>query len=208
MERWYAHHGTTVVMMTVHPEGAPKGMLEYLMRGWPTFERFCAMLGKEGVFPAAWPSLIDVSLGDTSTCARVAPPTPEMMRAELDKKTFTNASDSGMVLGLYTATATGFLGGAAKLDCDGLGWDAAEWAVFAAWLPRCGVCKKLDLQNNPMADAGLAALASAAAKPGALPALEKLDLDNNQIADAGPAALAEAAAKPGALPALRELALR
>ena len=41
-----------------------------------------------------------MSLGDTSTCARVAPPTPEMMRAELASKTFTNQSDSDMVLGL------------------------------------------------------------------------------------------------------------
>merc|ERR1719171_1538310 len=172
MEYWYAHHGTTVVMMTVHPEGAPEGMLEYLKRGWPTFERFCAMLGKEGVHEHAWPSLIDVSLGDTSTCARVAPPTPAMMRAALLTKTFTNASDSAMVLGLYTATANGFLGGIKKLDCDGLGWDAAEFAVFAAWLPRCGVCKKLYLENNPMGDAGLAALAEAAAQPGALPSLK------------------------------------
>merc|ERR1719353_251645 len=112
-----------------------------------------------------------------------------------------------MVLRLYTETANGFLGGAEKLGASGLGWDAAEWAVFAAWLPRCGVCKTLDLQNNPMADAGLAALAAAAAQPGALPALETLYLNDNQIADAGLAALAEAAAKPGALPALEELHL-
>ena len=81
------------------------------------------------VHGSAWPSLIDVSLGDTSTCARVAPPTPEMMRAELASKTFTNASDSDMVLGLYTATANGFLGGAKELDCIGLGWDAAQFRV-------------------------------------------------------------------------------
>ena len=206
MERWYAHHGTTVVMMTVHPEGAPEGMLEYLLRGWPTFERFCAMFGKEGVHHLAWPSLIDVRLGDTSTCVRVAPPTPEMMRAELASKTFTNASDSDMVLGLYTATANGFLGGAKKLDCDGLGWDAAEWAVFAAWLPRCGVCKDLQLPNNPMADAGVAALAEAAAQPGALPALETLVLDNTPITDAGAGSLARAL-EAGALPALSKLYL-
>ena len=53
-----------------------------------------------------------------------------------------------------------------------------------------------------MADAGLAALVEAAAKPGALPALEGLYLDgSNPITDAGAGSLARAL-EAGALPAL------
>ena len=80
-----------------------------------------------------------------------------------------------------------------------------QFGVFCAWLPRCGACRKLYLNNNSFADAGIAVLAEAAARPGALPALKRLFLKNNRITDAGIAALAEAAAKPGALQKLEQL---
>ena len=60
MEVWYAHAGTTVVLLTETPEGS--SALAYLLRGWPTFESSVAMLIKPGVGPKEWPTLIDVSL--------------------------------------------------------------------------------------------------------------------------------------------------
>ena len=66
--------------------------------------------------------------------------------------------------------------------------------------------ERLILNNNQIADAGLAALAEAAAKPGALPALKYLPLAGNQITDAGAGSLARAL-EAGALPALEFLSL-
>ena len=59
----------------------------------------------------------------------------------------------------------------------------------------------LNLKDNQIGDAGVAALAEAADK---LPQLKTLFLSRNQIGDAGVAALAEAAGK---LPQLEELDL-
>ena len=73
MEVWYAHEGTTVVLLTETPEGS--SALAYLLRGWPTFESSVAMLIKPYLGISTWPPLIDVSLRK-SLCKRFAPLTP------------------------------------------------------------------------------------------------------------------------------------
>ena len=61
MEVWYAHAGTTVVLLTETPEGS--SAVPYDLRGWPTFESSVAMLIKPALLGyTTWPPLIDVSL--------------------------------------------------------------------------------------------------------------------------------------------------
>ena len=69
----------------------------------------------------------------------------------------------------------------------------------------CNLCcvQILRLDNNEIGDAGVMALADAAAG-GALPQLTNLYLDGNKIGDTGLSALASACAS-GALPELKEI---
>ena len=48
MEVWYAHEGTTVVLLTETPEGSRRGPTSC---GWPTFESSVAMLIKPALGP-------------------------------------------------------------------------------------------------------------------------------------------------------------
>jgi hypothetical protein len=205
MQLWYAHQQTTVVMITVQRAGSEA--LPYHSRGWPTFERGCSMLAKPGGHCRFWPSLIVVSPSDTSTCKRLAPPTPERMRAELATKTFTNHADHEVVLTLYRETALAVIGGAKTLDFGGLGWDDAQLAAFCEWLPQCRALEGLALSENRITDAGLATLAVAVTHSGVLPRLKFLDLAENRITDAGLTALAEAVTAPSVLPKLETLGL-
>ena len=102
MEVWYAHEGTTVVLLTETPEGS--SALAYLLRGWPTFESSVAMLIKPYLGSYTWPSLIDVSLR-ASVCKRFAPLTPDGMHKLLMEKKFTNGADREVVVKLYTNVA-------------------------------------------------------------------------------------------------------
>ena len=127
MQLWYAHQSTVVLLMTQQNEGSTAP--PYEARGWPNFERACAMLGKPAFVSAQWLPIIDVSVPDLE-CPRLAPVTPEMMRALLADKKFTNGADREVVLKLYTDTARAVIGGAEKLFFTGLGLDDTQLRVL------------------------------------------------------------------------------
>mgnify|MGYP004285209925 FL=1 len=140
MEVWYAHAGTTVVLLTETPEGS--SALAYLLRGWPTFESSVAMLIKPYLGHLTWPSLIDVSLR-ASVCKRFAPRTPEGMHTLLMEKKFTNGADREVVVKLYTNVAERCIYPAKQLDYFGMGFGDEEMKVLCEWFPKCEEVEKL-----------------------------------------------------------------
>lgn len=199
MQLWYAHQMTTVVLMTAAQQLASKAPA-YSVRGWPTFEHACSMLGKPGVTRVFWPSLIDASVPG-STCVRRAPLTPEKMGALLTQKTFTNGADRAVVRRLYTATARAVIGGATTLNFSGLGLDNEQLQVLCEWLPQCSSLKELRLSGNRFTDEGVGALVEAVNKEGVLPNLQRLNLLPNSISETGMRTL-RGALNEGALPSL------
>ena len=145
MEVWYAHAGTTVVLLTETPEGS--SALAYLLRGWPTFESSVAMLIKPYLGPFSWPSLIDVSLR-VSKCKRFAPRTPDGMHKLLMEKKFTNGADREVVVKLYTNVAERCIYPADVLDYRGFDFGDEEMKVLCEWWPKCKVVERLLLSDN------------------------------------------------------------
>ena len=92
-----------------------------------------------------------------------------------------------------------------ELDLDGNPLGDAGLAALLPALRQLPPLKGLDLSNTNIGDEGVASLV-AQPTAGKLKSLERLYLNNNQITDAGCATLASAL-RGGALPALKELSL-
>ena len=203
MEVWYAHAGTTVVLLTETPEGS--SALAYLLRGWPTFESSVAMLIKPYLGQYTWPSLIDVSLR-ASKCKRFAPLTPDGMHTLLMEKKFTNGADREVVVKLYTNVAERCIYPAKELDYYGMSFGDEEMKVLCEWFPKCEEVKRLVLQSNAFTATGWDLLAEVVGREGAMPKLKTLYLERNRIGEAGMAALASAV-RGGALPSCKTIYL-
>ena len=171
MEVWYAHAGTTVVLLTETPEGS--SAVPYHLRGWPTFESSVAMLIKPYLGAWTWPSLIDVSLR-ASRCKRFAPRTPDGMHKLLMEKKFTNGADREVVVKLYTNVAERCIYPAEDLDYDGFGFGDEEMKVLCEWWPKCEEVWTLDLLNNAFTATGWDLLAEVVGREGAMPKLEAI----------------------------------
>ena len=177
MEVWYAHEGTTVVLLTETPEGS--SAVPYPDRGWPTFESSVAMLIKPGVSSEEWPTLIDVSLR-ASVCKRFAPLTPEGMHKLLMEKKFTNGADREVVVKLYTNVAERCIYPAKDLDYYGMGFGDEEMTVLCEWFPKCEEVEKLFLYGNAFTATGWDLLAEVVGREGAMPKLQMIDARNNK----------------------------
>ena len=100
MDLWYGHAGTTVLLLTELPNNLPEGFYRtrtYASRGWTTFERCSAKLGKKRT--SAWRLVIDTRYTQRGATRRL-PTTPEMMARLLKTLQFTNGADSDEVLAL------------------------------------------------------------------------------------------------------------
>ena len=177
MEVWYAHEGTTVVLLTETPEGS--SALAYLLRGWPTFESSVAMLIKPYLGYYTWPSLIDVSLR-VSRCKRFAPRTPEGMHKLLMEKKFTNGADREVVVKLYTNVAERCIYPAKFLDYYGMGFGDEEMKVLCEWFPKCEEVEELWLRRNEFTATGWDLLAEVVGREGAMPKLKEIDVNGNK----------------------------
>ena len=177
MEVWYAHAGTTVVLLTETPEGS--SAVAYLLRGWPTFESSVAMLIKPYLGGFTWPSLIDVSLRK-SLCKRFAPRTPDGMHKLLMEKKFTNGADREVVVKLYTNVAERCIYPAKELDYYGMSFGDEEMTVLCEWFPKCEVVKKLDLMRNAFTATGWDLLAEVVGREGAMPKLKRIAAYGNK----------------------------
>ncbi len=203
MQLWYAHQLTTVFLMTGGPPGS-EGAAEYSSRGWPTFERLAASIGKR-TSQWSWPLIVDVGSG-SGTASRLPPLTPEAFLSELQDKHFSNGSDLHLVADLYVATVDALVRDATLLKYGGCGWGDAQITQLCAWLPRCTKLGELSLIANQIGDEGAVELARAI-ESGGLESLHTLQLSENPaIGDAGATALAAALRSNGA-PKLRAVGL-
>ena len=212
MQLWYAHQLTTVFLMTnAGAEEEPgSGSASYDDRGWTTFERQVAMLGKR-TSQHAWPLLIEVCAGPDGAIGphvarRSAPLPPERFRELISTKAFTNGADAGIVTELYAITAHRVIGSASVLKFGGLGWGDEELEQLCVWLPQCKALHTLSLVGNHIGDRGVLAL-TAVAESGSLRVLHELNLSSNPIGEAGLLAFT-AAIRAGHLPALETIAIR
>ena len=192
MEVWYAHAGTTVVLLTETPEGS--SAVPYDRRGWPTFESSVAMLIKPYLGRGTCPSLIDVSLR-ASVCKRFAPRTPDGMHKLLMEKKFTNGADREVVVKLYTNVAERCIYPAEILDYDGFRFGDEEMKVLCEWFPKCEMVETLYLVNNAFTVMGWDLLAEVVGREGAMPKLKKITAIYNK--DKPSAKLREACEKRG-----------
>ena len=170
MEVWYAHEGTTVVLLTETPEGSSAA--PYDSKGWPTFERSVSMLIKPWLGPSTWPPLIDVSLR-ASRCNRFAPLTPDGMHTLLMEKKLTNGADREVVVKLYTNVAERCIYPAKELVYDGFGFGDEEMKVLCEWWPKCEEVDRLRLESNAFSATGWDLLAEVVGR-GAMPKLRQI----------------------------------
>ena len=100
MDLWYSHAGITVVMLTRLPEGHGTAR-SYESRGWTTFERCSAELGKSFSLKAAkWKLVVDTG-NEEGDVQRRLPTAPARMAELLETRQFTNNADKQGVLELY-----------------------------------------------------------------------------------------------------------
>jgi len=197
MDLWYAHSKTTVVLLTELPKKLPDSFdakRTYESRGWTTFERCSAELGKTVTLQqAGWTLVID--LGEQRAALRRLPTTPERMGKLLQERSFTNGADQAQVLALYERTARAVLGGIKQLSFFGMPFDPKDpWRSPE----RLGLAlnfgvnlKKLDLNFTGLTDEHLKSISGVLSK-GALPQLEQLMLGFNRLGPRGMEALGSA----------------
>ena len=116
MEVWYAHEGTTVVMLTETPEGS--SAVAYLLRGMADLRK------QRRDAHQAVPWLVYLAVAHRrepprEQVQRFAPRTPEGMHKLLMEKKFTNGADREVVVKLYTNVAERCIYPAEMLDYDG-----------------------------------------------------------------------------------------
>ena len=211
MDLWYAHSKTTVVLLTELPKKLPKSfdaIRTYESRGWTTFERCSAELGKTlRLQQAGWPLVID--LGKQRAALRRLPTTPERMGKLLQERSFTNGADRAQVLALYEKTARAVLGSVKELSFVGIPFDPKDpWRSperLGQALNFCVNLKKLDLNCTGLTDEHLASV-SGVLSSGALPQLEQLFLGLNRLGPRGIEALGSALVS-GVAPGLKVMFL-
>ena len=135
MQLWYAHTSLTVFLMTGAPTAEGGGLVPYMQRGWPNFERLVAMIAKP-ISEHHWPLIIDVGSG-SGTVARVPPLTAAAFASRLEELTFTNGADRAVVSALYATTLNDVLGGVTKLAYMSLGWGDEDIRTLIPLLPMC-----------------------------------------------------------------------
>ena len=197
MDLWYAHSKTTVVLLTELPKKLPDSFdakRTYESRGWTTFERCSAELGKTFTLQqAGWTLVID--LGKQRAALRRLPTTPERMGTLLQERSFTNGADRAQVLALYKKTARAVLGGVKELSFFGMPLDPTDpWRSperLGQALNFCVNLKKLDLMFTGLTDEHLASI-SGVLSSSALPQLEQLFLGFNRLGPRGIEALGSA----------------
>lgn len=196
MDLWYAHASTTVVLLTQMPQALPPDFdsaRSYSRRGWTTFERCGAELGKSyELRSASWPLVIDVS-DVTAFAARRLPTTPDDFDKILEERDFTSGADKEEVKKLYRKMATGVLGSIKKLDYQGLPVEASDTPgqAFNEWdspeklakaLNLCQSLRVLNLRHCRLTDKGTADMAKAL-DADALPSLIEFNIRNRYGAD-------------------------
>jgi len=236
MDLWYAHSKTTVVLLTELPKKLPDSFdakRTYESRGWTTFERCSAELGKTFTLQqAGWPLVIDlmspdclphqsdclphqagwtlvIDLGKQRAALRRLPTTPERMGELLKVRSFTNGADKAQVLDLYEKTARAVLGCVKELSFVGMPFDEKDpWRSperLGQALNFCVNLKKLDLGITGLTDEHLASI-SGVLSSSALPQLEQLFLGLNHLGPRGIEALCSALVS-GVAPGIKFLQL-
>ena len=178
MDLWYGHAGITVVLLTKLPKGSDKAR-SYESRGWTTFERCSAELGKSfNLKVAKWKLVIDAGSEDGDVQRRL-PTAPKRMERLLESRQFTNNADKGGVLELYKKTVSAVLGTVEELEFAGMPLVSGdEWcspAQLAEALNMCTTLQYLGLSGTRLTDKGMKELVGGL-DVGALPALTRLTL--------------------------------
>ena len=211
MDLWYAHSKTTVVLLTELPKKLPKSfdaIRTYESRGWTTFERCSAELGKTlRLQQAGWPLVID--LGKQRAALRRLPTTPERMGTLLQERSFTNGADRAQVLALYEKTARAVLGSVKELSFVGIPFDPKDqWRSperLGQALNFCVNLKRLNLNFTGLTDEHLASISGVLSSK-TLPKLEELYLGFNHLGPHGVEALGQALVS-GVAPGLKVILL-
>ena len=203
MQLWYAHQQLFTISLSKLPDGCEA--TPYMERGWPTVEMAWSMLVKQnytaGGDLGSWPMLLDAGR-ECGEPIRRAPVHPDRLEALLSDKRFTSRkADLPLVERLYRETTLSVLGGAEKLVYERCGFDAEQAARLVEVLPLATKATVLNLADNPLRDAGVAAVCGAI-KQGALPELEKLSLYQCGVGEEGFRAIGELLGS-GAAPKLR-----
>ena len=187
MDLWYGHTCITVVLLTKLPADI-EHTRSYEGRGWTTFERCSAELGKNFHLKVAkWKLVIDTGSEDGGVHRRL-PTTPARMAVLLESRQFTNGADKAAVLELYRRTASSVLGSVRRLNftsmdlTSGDGWCSP--ALLAEALNYCSAVEQVKLNGAQLSDKGIAELFDGLAD-GALPALKSLQLSGNRFAVQG-----------------------
>lgn len=199
---WYAHPATVVLKATALPPHA-SGQPAYLERGWCFCESTLADLVKDPMSHLDLGKLsgetagIDAIIGECGG-GRAPPLAPEDMRTRLASKAFHDATDAAAAAKVYEA---GFerIVASTDLQLSELGWGDDEAISFAKVIESGAMTKleNLNLGDNKIGDAGLAALAAAARDGSTLPELRELWMNGNQVNDEGTHALTAAIANGG-----------
>ena len=176
MDLWYSHAGITVVLLTRLPEGHGTAR-SYESRGWTTFERCSAELGKSfSLTVAKWKLIIDTGHEEGDVQRRL-PTAPARMAELLESRRFTNNADKQGVLELYKKTASAVLGTVEGLDFSGMPLVSGdEWCSpeqLSEALNLCSSLQNLFLHGTRLTDKGVEELVGGL-DDGALPALTTL----------------------------------
>ena len=176
MDLWYSHAGITVVLLTKLPEDHGTAR-SYESRGWTTFERCSAELGKSFSLKAAkWKLVVDTG-DEEGDVQRRLPTAPARMAELLETRLFTNNADKQGVLELYKRTASAVLGTVEGLDFSGMPLVSGdEWcspAQLAEALNLCSSLRTLNLSATRLTNKGVEELVGGL-DDGALPALTEL----------------------------------
>jgi len=207
MDLWYAHQGTTVFLLTQHPQD--RGSTRecgYDQSGWTTYER-CSTEQIKNVYRhvAKWSAVADLGQGAGARAAgRKWPVGPDEFDRLIEGKTFTNGSDRETVKQIFRRMSRVQLGSVTELAFDGMKGPLSpdEAAGLGGCLRLCARLERLNMSDCEIGPAGGEALAAALPS---LTALQHLVLDNNALGEVGGQAIA--AVLPS-LPALRVLILQ
>eukprot|EP00930_Biecheleria_cincta_P088794 TRINITY_DN7804_c0_g2_i1.p1 TRINITY_DN7804_c0_g2~~TRINITY_DN7804_c0_g2_i1.p1 ORF type:complete len:535 (-),score=61.14 TRINITY_DN7804_c0_g2_i1:130-1734(-) len=176
MHVWYAHEHIHTWCLT----SVPRGIRDYHLRGWTTWE-LCISLLLTGCKDSK-AKVLDLALYDAdtvrrhprskdpiysdvvSTCQalRQVPLLPQDFNEMIEQKAFTaRNADLPVLKKNYSDAFSAILGSCSKLCYRNLGWNDTHAAALARILPSCALLQDLDLQDNLISDKGLRVLVSA-----------------------------------------------
>lgn len=193
--RWFAHHHTSVWLLTDSPIGAEP----YGLRGWTTFEQAVSLL------PAGDKEVLDMgsigkldgldwpSIRQRCRAKRMPPLAPTDFLKELRGKHFSWGRDRIVLEDRYLEVFQDLVGSASEMPLAEQNWGDLEVGKLYTSLSSCTRLQRLDLCKNRIGDAGAKMLADVLLKcPQLLQSLLRLDLSNNEIGDLGVSSLANA----------------